>query len=54
MAERFGSDAAAWRTRVAAKQGISTATVVERWAAGFNYLLDLADETRQVLAHVRR
>jgi hypothetical protein len=54
MAERFGSDAAARPTRVAAKQGISTATVVERWAVGFNYVLDLADEARQLLAHVRR
>ena len=52
MAERFGSDAAAWPTRVAAKQGISTTTVVERWAAGFNYVLDLADEARQLLPHV--
>jgi hypothetical protein len=29
MAEPFGSDDAAWPTRVAAKQGISTTTVVE-------------------------
>ena len=36
MAERFGSDDAAWPTRVAAKQGISTTTVVERGASGFN------------------
>jgi hypothetical protein len=49
MAERFGSDAAAWPTRVAAKQGISTTTVVERWASGFNYVLDLANEARQLL-----
>ena len=53
MAERFGSDAAAWPTRVAAKQGISTTTVVERWAAGFNYVLDLANEARQLLPHLQ-
>ena len=52
MAERFGSDAAAWPTRVAAKQGISTITVVERWASGFNYVLHLADEARQLRPHV--
>jgi hypothetical protein len=52
IAERFGSDAAAWPTRVAAKQGISTTTVVERWASGFNYVLDLANEARQILPHV--
>jgi hypothetical protein len=52
MAERFGSDAGAWPTRVAAKQGISTATVVERWASGFNYVLDLGNEARQLLPHV--
>jgi hypothetical protein len=27
---------------------------VERWAAGFNYVLDLADEARQLLPHVHR
>lgn len=48
MAERFGPDNAAWPTRVATKQEISTATVMERWAAGFNYVLDLADEARQL------
>jgi hypothetical protein len=42
MAERFGSDNAAWPTSVATKQRISTTTVVERWASGFNYVLDLA------------
>jgi hypothetical protein len=52
MAERFGSDNAAWPTRIAAKQGISTTTVVERWASGFNYVLDLANEARQLLPHV--
>jgi hypothetical protein len=52
MAERFGSDAAAWPTRVAAKQGISTATVVERWASGFNYVLDLGNDARELLPHV--
>ena len=54
MAERFGSDAAVWPTRVAAKQGISTTAVVERWASGFNYVLDLADEARQLLPQVHR
>ena len=52
MAERFGSDHAAWPTQVAAQQGISTRTVVERWASGFNYVLDLANEARQLLPHV--
>jgi hypothetical protein len=52
MAERFASDDAAWPTRVAAKHGISTTTVVERWASGFNYVLDLADEARQLLPQV--
>jgi hypothetical protein len=52
MAERFGSDDAAWPTRVAAKQGISATTVVERWASGFNYVLDLANEAHQLLPHV--
>ena len=52
MAERFGSDDAVWPTRVAAKQGISTTTVVERWASGFNYVLDLANEARQLLPQV--
>ncbi len=52
MAERFGSDNAAWPTRIAAKQGISTTTVVERWASGFKYVLDLANEARQLLPHV--
>jgi hypothetical protein len=52
MGGRFGPDAATWPTRVATKQGISTATVVERWAAGFNYVLDLADEARQLLPHL--
>jgi hypothetical protein len=42
IAERFGSDDATWPTRVAAKEGISTTTVVEGWASGFNYVLDLA------------
>jgi hypothetical protein len=41
MAERFGPDNAAWPTRVGTKPGISTATVVERWAAGFNSYLIL-------------
>ena len=54
MAERFGPDNAAWPTRVATKEGISTATVVERWAAGFSYVLDLADEARQLKLHVHR
>ena len=54
MTERFGPDNAAWPTRVATKEGISTATVVERWAAGFNYVLDLADEARQLQLHVHR
>jgi hypothetical protein len=53
MAERFRSDAA-WLTSVATKHGISTATVVERWAAGFNYVLDLADEARQLQPHIHR
>ena len=52
MAERFGSDDAAWPTQVSAKQGISTTTVVERWASGFNYVLDLANEARQLLPYV--
>jgi hypothetical protein len=52
MAERFGSDDSAWPTRVAAKHGISTTTVVERWASGFNYVLDLANEARRLLPHV--
>lgn len=52
MAERFGSEAAAWPTRIAAKQGISTTTVVERWASGFNYVLDLANEARRLRPHV--
>ena len=52
MAERFGSDDAAWPTRVAAEQGIGSTAVVERWASGFNYVLDLANEARQLLPHV--
>ena len=36
------------------KQRISTAMVVERWAAGFNYVLDLADEARQLQLHHHR
>jgi Phosphotransferase enzyme family len=54
MAERFGADDASWPTRVATKQGISTAAVLERWAAGFSYVLDLADEARQLQLHVHR
>jgi hypothetical protein len=54
MAERFGPDNAAWPNRVATKHGISTAAVVERWAAGFSYVLDLADEARQLQPHVHR
>jgi hypothetical protein len=54
MAGRFGPDNAAWPTRVATKQEISTATVVERWAGGFNYVLDLADEARQLQPRVSR
>jgi hypothetical protein len=54
MLDRFGPDAAAWPTRVATKHGISTATVAERWAAGFSYVLDLADEARQLEPHVHR
>jgi hypothetical protein len=50
MAERSGPDAAEWPARLAAKQGISTATVLERWAAGLNYALDLADEARRYSA----
>ena len=51
MAERFRSDAA-WPIEVATKHGISTSTVLERWAAGFNYVLDLADEARQLQPHL--
>jgi hypothetical protein len=53
MVERFASDDDAWPTRVAAKHRISTTTVVERWASGFNYVLDLANEARQPLPHVQ-
>ena len=52
MAERFGPDAAAWPARIATKQGISTAALLERWSAGFHYVLDLADEARQLQPHV--
>jgi Phosphotransferase enzyme family len=47
MSERFGQDEATWPKRVATKLGISAAAVLERWAAGFSYVLDLADESRQ-------
>ena len=52
MAERFGPDDAVWPTRVATKLGISTASVGERWAAGLSYVLDLADEARQLQPHL--
>jgi hypothetical protein len=52
MVERFEPNAAAWPIRVATEQGISTAALLERWTAGFNYVLDLADEARQLQPHV--
>jgi hypothetical protein len=54
MAERFGPDEASWPTRFATKQGISKAEVLARWAAGFSYVLDLADEARQLLSRLDR
>jgi Phosphotransferase enzyme family len=53
MADRFGQDEASWPTRVATKRGISTMAAMQRWAAGFNYVLDLADEARQLQSSLR-
>jgi hypothetical protein len=53
MAERFGPDTAGWPARVATKQGISTTAAMERWAAGFTYALDLADEARELQSSFR-
>jgi hypothetical protein len=53
MAARFGPDAAGWPTKVATKQRISTTVAMERWAAGFRYVLDLADEARQLQSTLR-
>lgn len=53
IADRFDPDEAAWPAKVAAKQGISTAAALERWAAGLGYLLDLADEARQLQSQLQ-
>ena len=53
MADRFGQDEASWPTRVATKRGISTTAAMQRWAAGFNYVLDLADEAHQLQSSLR-
>jgi Phosphotransferase enzyme family len=54
MTEQFGPDNAGWPTRVATKQGISTTDAMYLWAAGLNYVLDLADEARQLQPHIHR